>query len=146
MMTDMKRISRRYRMARTGPPPAAAGRLRLAAVLLVLATAGGTGGAAPVAATKAANPTPTPPTETGLPKRDVKSAPPAAAGKEAIRTLEAIHIEGEIPVPQVLFITARDLRRFRDGLGRTYQIGALDVARSVSLPDRLRVAAQPEKP
>jgi hypothetical protein len=143
-MSDMKRISRRYRLARTGAPRAAAGRLRLAAFLIVLVTSVGTAGAAPVTAPKAANPTATPPTDTGQPKRDVKSAQPAA-GKEAIRTLEAIHIEGEIPVPQVLFITARDLRRFRDGLGHTYQIGALDVARSVSLPDRLRVAAQPEK-
>jgi hypothetical protein len=73
-----------------------------------------------------------------------KPAPPVAR-KEAIRTLEAIHIEGEIPVPQVLFITARDSRRFRDGLGHRYQIGALELARSVSLPDRLRVV-QPEKP
>jgi hypothetical protein len=31
---------------------------------------------------------------------------------EAARRLEDIHIEGEIPVPQVLFITARDQRRF----------------------------------
>jgi hypothetical protein len=38
-----------------------------------------------------------------------KSAGGAGAGP---RTLEDIHIEGEIPVPQVLFITARDQRRF----------------------------------
>jgi len=30
------------------------------------------------------------------------------------RRLDDIHIEGEIPVPQVLFITARDQRRFMD--------------------------------
>ena len=38
----------------------------------------------------------------------------AAAGRTggAMRRLEDIHIEGEIPVPQVLFITARDQRRF----------------------------------
>jgi hypothetical protein len=39
------------------------------------------------------------------------------ARKEPVRTLDAIRIEGEIDVPQVLFITARDYRRFRDGAG-----------------------------
>ncbi len=36
------------------------------------------------------------------------------------RTLEDIHIEGEIPVPQVLFITARDQRRFMEFQDRRY--------------------------
>ena len=37
-----------------------------------------------------------------------------AGSRVAPRTLDDIHIEGEIPVPQVLFITARDQRRFMD--------------------------------
>ncbi|HEY6867957.1 MAG TPA: hypothetical protein VI792_11910 [Candidatus Eisenbacteria bacterium] len=37
---------------------------------------------------------------------------PAAGPGTEVRRLEDIHIEGEIPVPQVLFITARDQRRF----------------------------------
>ena len=37
---------------------------------------------------------------------------PAARPATEVRRLEDIHIEGEIPVPQVLFITARDQRRF----------------------------------
>ena len=39
----------------------------------------------------------------------VRAHPPAGA-----RTLQDIHIEGEIPVPQVLFITAREQRRFME--------------------------------
>jgi hypothetical protein len=50
-------------------------------------------------------------------RRAAAGAPPGraiAAGRsgEGVRRLEDIHIEGEIPVPQVLFITARDQRRF----------------------------------
>ena len=109
---------------------------------LVLAVAAGA--AAPAVAQTAPAATRAP-AETSGQKPVAKSAVPVAR-KEAIRTLEAIHIEGEIPVPQVLFITARDSRRFRDGLGHRYQVGALELARSVSPPDRLRVTAQPEKP
>ena len=46
------------------------------------------------------------------------SAPKPKA--ESPRTLQDIHIEGEIPVPQVLFITARDQRRFLDLQHRRY--------------------------
>jgi hypothetical protein len=67
---------------------------------------------------------------------------PAAAG--GVRTLDAIRIEGEIDVPQVLFITARDYRRFRDGMGARYQPTADDVAKSIALPSRLRMVALPE--
>jgi len=63
----------------------------------------------------------------------------ARARNSAVRTLEAITIEGEIAVPQVLFITSRDYRRFRDGLGATYRATALDVARAIDQPTRLRV-------
>jgi hypothetical protein len=41
----------------------------------------------------------------------VAKLPPAPAMP---RTLEDVRIEGEVPVPQVLFITARDQRRFMD--------------------------------
>ena len=64
--------------------------------------------------------------------------------KEAVRTLDAIRIEGEIDVPQVLFITARDYRRFRDGLGARYQPTSMDVAKSMPLPARLRMVTTPE--
>jgi len=77
-------------------------------------------------------------------KKPVATAKPAApAVKPAPRTLDAIQIEGEIDVPQVLFIQARDRRRFRDGTGKGYLAGATDVARC-TMPDRLRVVARPE--
>jgi hypothetical protein len=61
---------------------------------------------------------------------------------EAVRTLDAINIEGEIAVPQVLFITARDVRRYRDGLGLKFQLSASEAGRAAVLPSRLRVAPQ----
>jgi len=62
--------------------------------------------------------------------------------KPALRTLEDINIEGEIAVPQVLFITSRDYRRYRDGLGLTFRLKSIEVARSLDLPTRLRVVAK----
>ena len=58
-----------------------------------------------------------------------------------VRTLDEINIEGEIAVPQVLFITSRDYPRYRDGLGRKYRKNSLAVARSMSPPTRLRIVA-----
>jgi len=65
------------------------------------------------------------------------------AGNDTVsRTLREIHIEGEIAVPQVLFITSRDYPRYRDGLGLQFRLRAIDVARSVDLPKRLRIVPQ----
>lgn len=61
------------------------------------------------------------------------------ARSEPVRTLETIKIEGEIAVPQVLFITGREFPRFRDGLGSTFLTNARDVARSLEYPARVRV-------
>jgi len=58
------------------------------------------------------------------------------------RTLREINIEGEIAVPQVLFITSRDYPRYRDGLGLEFRLNAIDVARSLDLPKRLRIVPQ----
>ncbi len=66
----------------------------------------------------------------------------AKATAPSIRTIDAINIEGEIAVPQVLFITSRDNRRYRDGLGKNFRMGTLDVARSLASPHRLCVAGQ----
>jgi len=71
------------------------------------------------------------------PKKKTVAAKPAPA----VRTLDAIRIEGEIDVPQVLFITARDYRRFRDGTPARYQTTSADIAKSVPLPNRVRVVA-----
>lgn len=61
---------------------------------------------------------------------------------DVVKTLDAINIEGEIDVPQVLFITARDFRRYRDGLGVKFRMNALEVAGSADLPTRLRIVAK----
>lgn len=62
----------------------------------------------------------------------------------ATRTRDAIRIEGEIDVPQVLFITARDYRRFRDATPARYQTTSAGIAKSVPLPNRVRVVAPVE--
>jgi hypothetical protein len=69
---------------------------------------------------------------------DVKATTPTPPAKAtaATRTLDAIRIEGEIDVPQVLFITARDYRRFREGAPSKYQITSADIAKSIPLPNR----------
>ena len=70
------------------------------------------------------------------------AAAPAKKNTRAQRTLDAITIEGEIAVPQVLFITSRDYPRYRDGLGLKFRLNAIDVARSLDLPERLRIVSQ----
>ena len=53
------------------------------------------------------------------------------------RQLQDIHIEGEIPVPQVLFITARDQRRFMDFQYRRYLRTSFEVGEQTNLPSRI---------
>jgi hypothetical protein len=60
-----------------------------------------------------------------------------SGGKGADRTLDAITIEGEIAVPQVLFITSRRQPHYQDLLHRCYLTTSLDVGREVVLPDRV---------
>jgi hypothetical protein len=55
------------------------------------------------------------------------------------RTLSEIHIEGEIPAPQVLFITARDQRRFMDLNHRRYLRLSREVGERTVLPTRIDV-------
>lgn len=56
-----------------------------------------------------------------------------------VQTLDAITIEGDVAVPQVLFITSRDHPRHREDLGRQLRPGALAIARGASAPVRLVV-------
>ena len=65
---------------------------------------------------------------------------PGATGAGA-RRLEDIHIEGEIPVPQVLFITAREQRRFMEFQHHRYQRTSLELGRATPTPTRLVVPA-----
>jgi len=55
----------------------------------------------------------------------------------APRTLDDIHIEGEIPVPQVLFITARDQRRFMEFQHHRYARTSLELGRGTAMPSRI---------
>ena len=57
------------------------------------------------------------------------------------RTLEDIHIEGEIPVPQVLFITAREQRRFVGFQHRRYLRTSRDLAEATPIPSRFVVSS-----
>ncbi len=81
--------------------------LALALLLVLVATADARAAASrrPAAAKPAAKP----------------AATPAAPTTPGSRRLEDIHIEGEIPVPQVLFITARDQRRYLEFQHRRYR-------------------------
>jgi hypothetical protein len=69
-----------------------------------------------------------------------KSAPAAEAKRSAPRRLEDIQIEGEVPVPQVLFITARDQRRFMDFHHRRYLRTSLEVGEQTILPSWIAVS------
>ena len=76
--------------------------------------------------------------------RDRGTAAPASKPEHgrprvAPRMLDATRIEGEIPVPQVLFITARDQRRFLEFQHHRYQVTSLELGRSTPGPSRLVV-------
>ena len=77
-------------------------------------------------------------------KRAVAAKPAAAdsartGARTGPRTLHDIHIEGEIPVPQVLFITARDQRRFMEFQHHRYTRTSLELGRSTAMPSRVVV-------
>jgi hypothetical protein len=105
-------------------------RLRIAAVLMIAAWLATTSAhaqvpAKPRSATHAASSTRT--------SRAAGTASPTRAA-EPSRTLQDIHIEGEIPVPQVLFITARDQRRFMDLQHRRYLRTSQEVGEQTVFP------------
>ena len=72
---------------------------------------------------------------TGAPRASI----PLRAAPQAPRTLEDIHIEGEIPVPQVLFITAREQRRFMEFQHHRYTRTSLELGRGTAMPSRIVV-------
>jgi hypothetical protein len=53
------------------------------------------------------------------------------------RTLDAIQIEGEVDMPQVLFITAREHYRTMDHLHRNYVKNCSRIGRETQIPKRL---------
>ena len=66
--------------------------------------------------------------------------------RAAARTLEDIHIEGEIPVPQVLFITAREQRRFMEFQHHRYLKNSHDVGAATVPPSRIVMSRAPSSP
>lgn len=67
------------------------------------------------------------------------STAPARTGANAApaggpRRLDDIHIEGEIPVPQVLFVSAREQRRFLDFQQARWLRGARQLGESTPVP------------
>jgi len=62
-----------------------------------------------------------------------------ARARVAPHTLDDIHIEGEIPVPQVLFITAREQRRFLEFQHHRYRRTSLELGRATPTPSRIVV-------
>jgi hypothetical protein len=65
------------------------------------------------------------------------TAPVPAAKAEPPRTLQDIQIKGEIAVPQVLFITARDQRRFMDFQHKRYLRTSRELGEHTTLPQRI---------
>jgi hypothetical protein len=67
-----------------------------------------------------------------------KAAAPGQAGAArpggGPRRLEDIHIEGEIPAPQVLFISARDQRRFVESRHKHYLRTAREIGEATPQP------------
>lgn len=55
------------------------------------------------------------------------------------RRIGTIHIAGEVPVPQVLFITARDQRRFTDFHHARYLKSSRDLIEATPTPSRMTV-------
>jgi len=84
--------------------------------------------------------------KTGAPKPGnhvaTKSSPDSLAGP---RRLDDINIQGEIPVPQVLFITARDQRRFLDFQHRRYLKNSQRIGETTVLPSWIAVAPDTQK-
>ena len=68
-----------------------------------------------------------------------KDSSTTAAKASGPRTLQDIHIEGEIPTPQVLFITARDQRRFVDFQTQRYLKTSKEVGEQTVFPSRIVV-------
>jgi len=78
------------------------------------------------------------------PKQDVAAVP--ARTVAGPRRLEDIHIEGEIPAPQVLFVTARDQRRFTKFHHHRYLKSSVQVGETTVLPGRVGLTRPPSAP
>jgi hypothetical protein len=117
-------------------------RVRMAVALLLLLSALPVLAAAAPAHAPAATPTLRGPRTTPVTRaRSAADTSARARSRIAPRMLDDIHIEGEIPVPQVLFITARDQRRFMEFQHHRYQRTSLELGRATATPSRVVVTA-----
>ncbi|MEQ1834473.1 MAG: hypothetical protein ABL977_15615 [Candidatus Eisenbacteria bacterium] len=122
-------------------------RLALLAVLLYAAPSGAAGTGQGTAAPRRPGIAATPPARPRARTSSVTSAhAPADTSvrsrpKVAPRTLDDIHIEGEIPVPQVLFITAREQRRLMEFQHHRYQRTSLELGHATPTPARIVVTS-----
>jgi hypothetical protein len=85
---------------------------------------------------------------TATPPAEKAGATVRARSAMSARTLDDIHIEGEIPVPQVLFITTRDQRRFVEFQHRRYLKTSQMIGEETLVPSRIivtRTATMPER-
>lgn len=73
-------------------------------------------------------------------------APATATRESGARRLDDIHIEGEIPVPQVLFVSVREQRRFLDFDATRWLRPARSLAASTPVPDVTIRVTQPVTP
>ena len=93
---------------------------------------------------------PAPAKHPAAPKRAAAGAPAkrasAAKAPELPRMLEDVHIDGEAPVPQVLFITARDQRRFADFQHHRYLPTSRQLGERAALPTWIQVNTNPASP
>ncbi len=64
-------------------------------------------------------------------------APARSTSSAPVRRLEDFRIEGEIPAPQVLFVTARDPHRFAEFQHRRYLKTSLALGQETILPARI---------
>jgi len=110
-------------------------------LVLMLLLAGGFGAARAVGAEEPAPPAaPSPALEPPADRASRPEAgPPQRARSKGIRTLDEITIEGEVAVPQVLFITARDRPRYEDRLHHRYLWGSLELGRATILPEHFSI-------
>jgi hypothetical protein len=99
----------------------------------------------------AAKPTAAKPTAAQAAPKAAPVTDPAAAAARARaaappRRLEDIHIEGEVPVPQVLFVTARDQRRLAKFQHQRYLKSSRELGESTMHPSRIAVTRVPPPP
>ena len=120
-------------------------RLMICLCLLAVACAApaGTEAAAKQARSRARAPAPA---RAVAAKAKQDSAATRARMVAAPRRLEDIHIEGEIPAPQVLFVTARDQRRFTRFNHQRYLKTSVQVGESTPLPTRVALTSPPPTP